>query len=290
MDKIAIYLFGVLMIVRLIEGGCGCEGWCQKNGKQYGICGDGHTCICSSKPITDPEQGCGCGTWCRKEGYAGGICGDGHTCICSSKSDKKNDEYVRGQYKLTIINNIGNDLNEMMRQSIIDAYFQIYPQIQLRFNKRARKDVQIKIDPNYDGIAYASNGEIVISGTHLKNDPRPTGVLTHEMMHIVQSYPGGQPEWLVEGIADYVRWKYGQDKVGGGWQLSDFNLKQHYTNSYRVTARFLVWLERKVQNNIVNRLDQGLRQNQYENGKLWIQISGKSVDQLWNDYTNDSRI
>jgi hypothetical protein len=26
----------------------------KKNGKKYGICGDGHTCICSSTPITDP--------------------------------------------------------------------------------------------------------------------------------------------------------------------------------------------------------------------------------------------
>ncbi|CAF2633832.1 unnamed protein product [Rotaria sp. Silwood2] len=111
------------------------------------------------------------------------------------------------------------------------------------------------------GIFRLANDEIIISATHLKDYPISTGVLTHEMMHIVQSYSGGQPGWLVEGIADYVRWKYGQDKVGGGWQLPDFNREQRYTNSYRVTARFLVWLERKVQSNIVNRLDQGLRQN-----------------------------
>jgi hypothetical protein len=52
-----------------------------------------------------------------------------------------------------------------------------------------------------------ANGQIVISSTHLKDYPIVTGVLTHEMMHIVQSYPDGQPGWLVEGIADYVRWK-----------------------------------------------------------------------------------
>jgi hypothetical protein len=38
---------------------------------------------------------------------------------------------------------------------VMISYFQIYPQIQSRFNRDARKDVQIKIDPNYDGIAYA---------------------------------------------------------------------------------------------------------------------------------------
>lgn len=77
--------------------------------------------------------------------------------MCSAKIEieKKNEEHVRGQYKLTIINNAGNDFNKQMKQSIIDTYFQIYPQIQSRFNHDARKDVQIKIDPNYDGIAYA---------------------------------------------------------------------------------------------------------------------------------------
>ncbi len=101
------------------------------------------------------ENGCGCRAWCQKQGHPGGICGDGHTCICSPKIEKKNEEYVRGQYKLTIINNAGNDFNEQMRQSITDTYFKIYPQIQSRFNRDARKDIQIKIDPNYDSIAYA---------------------------------------------------------------------------------------------------------------------------------------
>jgi len=273
------------MVVRLVESGCGCEAWCQKNGKQYGICGDGHTCICSSTPITDPENGCGCRAWCQKRGHPGGICGDGYTCICSPKIEKKNKEYVRGQYKLPIINDADNDFNEQMRKRLIDAYFKFYPQIQSHFNHDARKDVQIKIDPNYDGIAYASNGQIVISATHLKNHPIPTGVLIHEMMHIVQSYPNGQPGWLVEGIADYVRWKYGREK--SGWELTSFNSNQHYTDSYRITARFLVWLEHKIKRNIVSRLDRALRQNQYDNGKLWSKITGKNVDQLWKDYASN---
>ncbi len=56
MKTIAICLFAVSMIVRFVESGCGCEAWCNKNGKQYGICGDGHTCRCSLTPITDPGR------------------------------------------------------------------------------------------------------------------------------------------------------------------------------------------------------------------------------------------
>jgi hypothetical protein len=127
----------------------------------------------------------------------------------------------------------------------------------------------------------------VFSGKHLKGQPVATGVLTHELMHIVQSYPGGQPGWLVEGIADYVRYKYAGENDKNGWQLPNFDGNQRYTDSYRVTARFLVWLEKKIKNNIIDMLDQALRRNQYQNGRVWSQTTGKSVDQLWKEYTNN---
>jgi len=67
---------------------CGCQNWCQLNSNvQYGLCGDGHTCVCSSVPITYEMMAgwgyCGCNKWCQEDGFKdGGICGDGHTCIC----------------------------------------------------------------------------------------------------------------------------------------------------------------------------------------------------------------
>lgn len=66
---------------------CGCAQWCKNHGgAPYGVCGDGHTCICRHEPITKDSvgSGCTCEAWCRKSGYDnGGICGDGYTCICS---------------------------------------------------------------------------------------------------------------------------------------------------------------------------------------------------------------
>jgi hypothetical protein len=139
--------------------------------------------------------------------------------------------------------------------------------------------------PNF--LLILANGEIVISAQWLRNNPMDSDLLTHEVMHIVQSYPGGQPGWLVEGIADFVRFRYGRDNAGSNWSLPDFDRSQKYTDSYRVTSRFLAWLERKVRGDIVDRLDQALRQNQYQNGQIWNQLTGKSVDQLWNDYANN---
>lgn len=159
------------------------------------------------------------------------------------------------------------------------------------FDLRIEKHDEIKICIMLTNSIYClADGKIVVSATYLKNHPKDTDLVTHELMHIIQSYPGGQPGWLVEGIADYVRWNYGRDNNGGNWRLPEFDRSQHYTNSYGVTGRFLAWLERKVHDDIVNRLDRALRQNQYENGKIWNQITGKNVDQLWNDYANRSKL
>jgi len=37
-------------------------------------------------------------------------------------------------------------------------------------------------------------------------NPDTLGMIGHEMVHVVQNYPRGQPGWLVEGIADYMRY------------------------------------------------------------------------------------
>jgi hypothetical protein len=159
-----------------------------------------------------------------------------------------------------------------------------------RFNKKAcTKDVRITIDPGYDGVAYTSDDVIVISATWLRNNPQDTDVVTHEGMHVVQHYPRGDPGWLIEGIADYARWRYGINNPAGNWQLPDFDPNQHYTNAYRVTARFLAWSEKRYAN-IVDQLDAALRSNTYS-ANSWNQFAGgKSVDQLWAEYANNPNL
>jgi hypothetical protein len=36
---------------------CGCTKWCNQRGEKYGVCGDGHTCICKMEPITKDNIG-----------------------------------------------------------------------------------------------------------------------------------------------------------------------------------------------------------------------------------------
>jgi len=65
--------------------------------------------------------------------------------------------------------------------------------------------------------------------------------------------------------------------------LPDYKASQHYTNAYRVTTRFLVWLE-KNHTGIVDSLDKTARAGEYT-PQLWTKLTGKTVDDLWQDYS-----
>jgi hypothetical protein len=115
--------------------------------------------------------------------------------------------------------------------------------------------------------------------------PEDIDVVTHEVMHIVQAYGDNHvPGWLTEGIADYVRYKYGVNNTAAGWKLTDYKAGQSYTNAYRITARFLVWVEKNKNPETVNKMDSAMRAGKYTDG-MWKQYCGKTVDELWQEYS-----
>jgi hypothetical protein len=115
--------------------------------------------------------------------------------------------------------------------------------------------------------------------------PTDIDVVTHEVMHIVQEYGySAGPVWLTEGIADYVRYKFGTDNAGAGWSLTPFNKNQSFKNSYRITARFMVWLEKNGQKDLVKKLDGQLRTHTYSE-ESWQKLTGHTLEELWASYS-----
>ncbi len=151
------------------------------------------------------------------------------------------------------------------KQKMIDAFFIVYPNEVKRFNPNSLKKVTFRIDPDYKAVAETSyDGIATYNPEWMKSFPEDIDVVTHEVMHIVQSYKiNNQPTWLSEGIADYVRYKYGINNVKGDWKMPDYAAGQSYLNSYRITARFLVWVEKNVNASIVDDMDKAMRDNTY---------------------------
>jgi Peptidase of plants and bacteria len=194
--------------------------------------------------------------------------------------------YTKESYTLTFINYDATfDAAEQMR--MVNTFFVVYPELAKAYNPKTLKAVTIIIDTAYDGVAATDNGKVTISNKWMHKHPEDIDVITHEVMHIVQDYGDSNgPGWLTEGIADYARNKFGVNNAAANWKLPDYKTTQNYTDAYRVTARFLVWMEEKVKPGIVKQLDEQMRAHTLTDG-TWKQLTGKTLDELWKSYTEN---
>jgi hypothetical protein len=77
--------------------------------------------------------------------------------------------------------------------------------------------VTMTLKKSYRGVAAASGNHITGSVTYFKDHPHDVGAMVHETAHVVQHYRGRRnPGWLVEGVADYVRFSSSSPAGSGG--------------------------------------------------------------------------
>lgn len=197
--------------------------------------------------------------------------------------------YKRNGYQLSFSNN-DNALPAAEQQRVISAFFEVYPRLAKAYNTKTARHVVIDIDTAYKGVAETGSARILISSAWLRKRPEDIDVVTHEGMHIVQDYGESVgPGWLTEGIADYARYRFGINNAAAGWKLPDYKPAQHYDNSYRITARFLLWIEQQVKPGFVKAMDEQLRRHTYTDA-AWQQLTGKTLDDLWAAYAANPAI
>ncbi|GJN19743.1 hypothetical protein PR202_gb07049 [Eleusine coracana subsp. coracana] len=135
-----------------------------------------------------------------------------------------------------------------------------------------------------DGVAYTDGSTIVLNAGYVQNytgDVRTevTGVLYHETVHVwqwgLQDYSAHW--WVFEGIADFVRLKAGYApahwvKPGEG---------SSWDKGYDVTARFLDYCD-SLCPGFVAVLNAKLKDGYSDD--YFVQILGKCVQELWQDY------
>jgi hypothetical protein len=144
-----------------------------------------------------------------------------------------------------------------------------------------------------DGVAYTSGTDVVANSVWLKSEigREAVGSLVHECVHVVQQYDYGSsaPGWLVEGMADYVRWfKYEPQSHGADivWMRHLRNFTPRYNASYRVSANFLNWVSEKYDQNLVTELNAAMRDGTYSRD-TWKKLTGKTVQDLGAEWTKD---
>lgn len=184
---------------------------------------------------------------------------------------------------ITINGEIDADFAPTLGQ-LTTLYYESYPALLKRFDnpkKPASRHITLIFKHNMKVPAYCSGSEISISIEWLKKHPEDIALLTHELTHAVQQYPGQAPGWLTEGIADYARHEYGP-KNQAGWKLPErFSTRQSYQDGYTTSAKFLVWLETKNPG-VIDKLHTKLQNRQFAIGDFQ-DLTGKTIDELWEE-------
>jgi hypothetical protein len=144
--------------------------------------------------------------------------------------------------------------------------------------------VKLVFKDEKNGIAATTGTTIHINVNWIKKRPDDFGMVIHELTHVVQSYPKYDPPWLVEGIADYIRyWHY---EPGKGPKVNP--KRSSYRRGYGVAAAFLAWIEKERDKQIVSRLNRALRAGEYKD-ELFKQYTGETLEQLWHDFVEAKR-
>lgn len=169
-----------------------------------------------------------------------------------------------------------------------------YPQIvmALKSDDSARvlpPVVKIIFEKDMKSVAHVAGPKMHIAAGWVKSHPNDFGMVIHELTHLVQRYPRSDAGWLVEGIADYVRSKYFEPNL----VLPRINFeKAKWTDAYKTTAAFLIWLETKHGTDVIPRLNAALRAQTYSDA-LFKEISGQELAALWTEFAqsraNDSQ-
>jgi hypothetical protein len=155
-----------------------------------------------------------------------------------------------------------------------------YPKIAARLECKDRpRPVTIVLKKDKKGVAGTSNDRITISAEYVRKHPEDIGMVIHELTHVVQAYPHNDAGWLVEGIADYIRYHHFEPKG----RTPHVDAKSSYKDGYGTAAAFLAWAERKYDKKLVIKLNTALHDGKYKQ-EIFREATGKELDELWKEY------
>ncbi|MEG4813420.1 basic secretory protein-like protein [Microcoleus sp. K5-D4] len=142
---------------------------------------------------------------------------------------------------------------------------------------QAPNNIQIVFE-NGEGFAHTVGNKITLFIPYFQEHSDDYGAVVHEMAHVAQNYQKSVPGWLVEGIADYIRFRMGYSDSS---KLSCRN-NLHYSSSvYSCAPAFVNYIE-KTNNGVIAKLNAALKQEGYKD-ELFSKYTGKTVEQLWQE-------
>lgn len=139
-------------------------------------------------------------------------------------------------------------------------------------------NVVYRSGPDVTPVAAAGGGTMTVNADYARKNPKDNGLTVHEAAHIIQS--GGSPGWLVEAVADYVRWiRYEPQNFTYNVDL----VKGTPRDPYRSGAAFLAWCELHYDAKLVTKLNDATRFGRYKD-EMFLQYCGKPIEVLYKEF------
>jgi len=205
-----------------------------------------------------------------------------------------------GGYTYSIDLTIAPDLVKWTEQELMPVVIEWYPKLVAMLPSDGYappKVVSMTFKDNMGGTpAYAMGNNLSLSLPFFRSQLQgeAKGCVIHEMVHIVQNYgraaatnphPAQTPGWVVEGIADYIRWFLYEPQAKGA-EITKHNFAAaKYTDSYRTTANFINWVVRTYDKDFLRKINSAARAGNYSE-QIWQNSTKKTSAELgqeWQD-------
>ncbi len=197
-----------------------------------------------------------------------------------------------GKYEIIIDTTETPDLSKWVHDELAPVVKQWYPRLVAMLPSdgyEAPTRVTILFDADMRGVAATGGSRVRCAATwfrtQLNNEAK--GAIVHELVHVVQNYGLARrnpnrtrtPGWIVEGIADYIRW-FLYEPHSHGAEITARNIdRARYDASYRVSANFLNWVTNTYDKEIVAKLNVAGREGRYTD-QIWKDATGKTLEEL----------
>lgn len=180
------------------------------------------------------------------------------------------------------------ELRAWVRAALMPACHEWYPRITALLAGDGfipPTGLSVSFRAGMDGVAYTSGTDIVCAGGWYKAnlETEAVGSVIHELVHVVQQYRGrrGQrpPGWLVEGIADQIRW-YRFEPVEKRRRI-DWD-RANYDQPYFPAATFLEYIVTTIDPEAITTINADCRAGRYSEN-YWQEKYGKTAEAIWAD-------
>ena len=202
-------------------------------------------------------------------------------------------EIDNGKYQIVIDTTETPDLTEWAHEELTPVVQKWYPRLVAMLPSEgyeAPTKVSITFSANMRGVAATGGSRVRCAATWFRTqlNGEAKGAIVHELVHVVQNYGRGRrtnpnatrtPGWLVEGMADYIRWFLYEPHTHGA-EITARNIgRARYDASYRVSGNFVNWVANTHDKDILRKLNAAAREGRYTE-QLWKDATGKTVQEL----------